>query len=144
MKGFDVLKVKSSVKSHSKLDLSRSHLTTMDFGQIVPLMVEETVPGDKLNVKAGFFSRMAPLAKPTYGKFYFKTVSAFVPYHQVAWDIDAWMAGKTSFEGVTPHTRTISLDVLSSFYRNYCLDGSATATAANCDISWIEWRDRDE
>ena len=86
MKGFDVLKVKSAVKTRNKFDLSRTHLTTMDFGQIIPLFCEETVPGDKFNVSADFFARLAPLVKPTYGKFLFKTVSAFVPYHQIAYD----------------------------------------------------------
>ena len=82
MKGFDTLKVKSAVKSRNKFDLSRTHLTTMDFGEIVPLLVEETVPGDQISVDATYFSRLAPLVKPTYGKFSFKTVSAYVPYHQ--------------------------------------------------------------
>ena len=94
-KGFDVLHVKSAVKTRNKLDLSRTHLTTMNFGEIVPLFVEETVPGDQISVSANYFSRMAPLVKPTYGKFQFKTVSGFVPYHQIADDADAWLAGKT-------------------------------------------------
>lgn len=138
MKGFDTLKVKSAVKNHNKFDLSRSHLTTMDFGQIVPLFTEETVPGDKINVDAHYFSRMAPLAKPTYGKFSFKTVAAFVPYHQVAWDSDAYLAGKTTWEGVTPVGRYITLEGLSYFYRSYCLDTGVTATSGNCDICWID------
>ena len=103
MKGFDVLKVKSAVKTHNKFDLSRTHLTTMDFGEIVPLFVEETVPGDKFTVSADYFARLAPLVKPTYGKFSFRTVSAFVPYHQIAVDAEAWLAGKTTMEGQTPH-----------------------------------------
>lgn len=89
MKGFDILKVKSAVKSHNKFDLSRTHLTTMDFGQIIPLFNEETVPGDRFHISGDFFSRLAPLVKPTYGKFSFKTVSAFVPYYMVAEDVDA-------------------------------------------------------
>lgn len=94
-KGFDVIHAKSAVKGHSKMDLSQSHLTTLDFGQIVPLLSEELIPGDKFNVKGNFFSRMAPLVKPTYGKFSFKTMSAFVPYYQVADDAEAWLAGRT-------------------------------------------------
>lgn len=86
---FDVIRAKSAVKSHNKFDLSFTHLTTMDFGQIVPLMSQELVPGDKFSVNANFFSRMAPLVKPTYGKFSFRTMAAFVPYHQVADDAEA-------------------------------------------------------
>lgn len=138
MKGFDVLKVKSAVKSRNKFDLSRSHLTTMDFGQIVPLMVEETVPGDQFNVKGNYFSRMAPLVKPTYGKFSFKTVAGFVPYHQIADDADAWLAGKTTWEGQTTHHRYITVGDLADFIMTNCLAvSSSDADATNCDYTQI-------
>ena len=116
MKGFDVLKVKSAVKNHNKFDLSRTHLTTMDFGQIVPLLAEETVPGDKFTIDGNYFSRLAPLVKPTYGKFAFKTVAGYIPYHMLAMDSDAWLAGKTTWEGVTPVQRHISLIGLHTFF----------------------------
>ena len=137
MKGFDVLKVKSAVKTHSKFDLSRTHLTTMDFGEIVPLFVEETVPGDKFTVSADFFARLAPLVKPTYGKFSFKTVSAFVPYHQIAVDAEAWLAGKTTMEGQTPKHRYITIAGLDTFIRSYCVT-YVGATATNADYTFVD------
>lgn len=135
MKGFDVLKVKSAVKNHNKFDLSRTHLTTMDFGEIVPMFVEETVPGDKFNVSANYFSRMAPLVKPTYGKFSFKTVAGFVPYHQIAYDSDAWLAGKTSWEGQTPVQRFITVASLHSFVAINC--STTVSDPATADYSYI-------
>ena len=137
MKGFDVLKIKSAVKTHNKFDLSKSHLTTMDFGEIVPLYVEETIPGDKFSIDGEYFSRMAPLAKPTYGKFSFKTVSAFVPYHQIAVDADAWFAGKTTWEGVTPVQRWISVMDLTEFILNFCVTGTG-ATATNTQVTYVD------
>lgn len=136
MKGFDTLKVKSGVKNHNDFNLSCSHLTTMNFGEIVPLYAEELVPGDKFHINANFFSRMAPLVKPTYGKFQFKTVSAFVPYHQLAYDAEAWFAGKTTWQGVTPVFRYFTVGDLCAFIRDYCsIDNSADPTidATNCD-----------
>lgn len=136
MKGFDVLKVKSAVKTRNKFDLSRTHLTTMDFGEIVPLFVEETVPGDKISVSGDYFARLAPLAKPTYGKFAFKTVAAFVPYHQIAVDAEAWLAGKTTMEGQTPKHRFITVAELDSFIRSYCVTTTG-ASATNADYTYI-------
>ena len=49
-KGFDRLHVKSAVKSHNKFNLDQSHLTTLSFGQIVPLYNKELVAGDKFSV----------------------------------------------------------------------------------------------
>ena len=134
MKGFDVLKVKSAVKSRNKFDLSFSHLTTMDFGEIVPLFARELIPADEFKVRGDYFSRMAPLVKPTYGKFQFKTVAGFVPYHQVAYDADAWISGKTSLEGQTTHSRFITVNTLFSFIFTYCCT-AVGATANNCDFT---------
>ena len=135
-KGFDILHVKSAVKARNKFDLSRTHLTTMDFGEIVPLFVEETVPGDDIKVTGNYFSRMAPLVKPTYGKFSFKTMTAFVPYHQIAADADAWIVGKTAFEGETPMQRWISLASFVQFLITYCLTTSG-ATSANTVFNYV-------
>lgn len=116
-KGFGILRVKSAVKSRSKMSLDRSHLTTMEFGQIVPLFSEELIPGDKFDINANYFSRMAPLVKPTYGKFSFRTMAGFVPYHQIAHDSDAWLAGKTTWEGKTPHHRYFTASELVNLFR---------------------------
>lgn len=136
MKGFDVLKIKSAVKAHNKFDLSFTHLTTAEFGQIFPLLSKETVPGDKFNINAHYFSRLAPLVKPTYGKFSFKTVNAFVPYHQVAVDAEAWLAGKTVFEGQTPRHRFFTVQTLDEFIRTYCVT-TVGATAANSQYTYL-------
>lgn len=133
MKGFDVLKVKSAVKSHNKFDLSRTHLTTMNFGEIVPLMAEETIPGDKFSVNADFFSRLAPLVKPTYGKFQFKTVAGYVPYHMIADDAEAWIQGKTAWEGNTPVQRYFTMESLANFVINFCV---TAGTSANTEFTY--------
>lgn len=136
-KGFDVLHVRSAVKSRNRMDLSRSHLTTAEFAQIIPLFCEETVPGDEFTIKANYFSRLAPLVKPTYGKFQFRTVFGFVPYHQVAVDAEAWLAGKTSYEGVTPHHRFITMETLHSFVVSYC-SSTSSVTPSNAQYNYTD------
>ena len=136
MKGFDVIRAKSAVKSRNKMRLDFSHLTTMDFGQIVPLFAREMVPSDEFKVQAGYFSRMAPLVKPTYGKFQFKTIAGFVPYHQVAYDADAYISGKYNLEGVATTPRSITMSELEYFVRTYCATTTG-ATSSNADITWL-------
>lgn len=135
-KGFDVLHIKSAVKARNKFDLSRTHLTTMDFGEIVPLFVEETIPGDQYNIQGNYFSRMAPMVVPTYGKFSFRTMTAFVPYHQIADDVDAWMAGKQTWEGESTRQRVITVWQLALFIRQYCVTTTG-ATATNTDYTYV-------
>lgn len=136
MKGFDVIHAKSAVKTRNKMDLSAPVLATMDIGQIVPLGTWEMIPGDDFKVGLNAFSRLAPLVEPTYGKVQFKTVKAFVPYHQIAWDSDAWLAGKTTWEGQTPHGRFITIADLFNFVYTYCAV-STGATQANADFSYV-------
>lgn len=140
MKGFDTLHIKSAVKARNDFDLSRTHLTTMNFGEIVPLFNEETIPGDDISIHAEYFSRMAPLVKPTYGKFQFKTMTSFVPYHQVAEDFEGWIAGKTTVEGETPRFRHFTVDTLVNFYL-FGLDASLVtgigADSGTCDFTFI-------
>lgn len=136
-KGFDVLHVNSAVKSRNRMDLSRSHLTTAEFGQIIPLFCEETVPGDKFAIRADYFSRLAPLVKPTYGKFEFRTVFGFVPYHQIAVDAESWLAGKTTFEGITPHHRYFLLSDLHDFVVNSCTTADG-ATSSNSQYDYVD------
>lgn len=132
MKGFDKLSIKSAVKDRNKFDLSRSHLTTAQFGQILPLFYEETVPGDKFTIEANFFSRLAPLAKPTYGKFSFKTASFFVPYFQVADDIEAWLAGLQTWEGTTCDSRWITFTDLI----NFLIDSTIATSTSSSDYDF--------
>lgn len=135
-KGFDNLKIKSAVKSHNKFNLDCTHLTTMDFGQIIPLYVNELVPGDKFNISANYFSRMAPLAKPTYGKFSFKTVAGFVPAYQLADDAEAFLAGKTLWEGSTPKLRNMTRVQIFNLLNTPAYSTSA-ATPESADYSYI-------
>lgn len=114
-----MLHLADAVKSSNKFDLSRSHQTTLNFGQIVPIFHEELVPGDKFNVHPSVFSRCAPLVVPTYGKASLKTLNAFVPYHQVAVDADAFMSGLKTLNGIPVHNRYITFDQLFAFFSRF-------------------------
>lgn len=126
MDGYDILHVKSAVKSRSVNKWERRHLTTSDFGQIMIPFNEELIPSDDVNsVKGSFFARLAPLVKPTYGRCDFKTAAFFVPYHQVAEDADAWFDGLRDWQGQTPIQRTITAgNIYSYFFDFWLFDGS--------------------
>lgn len=140
MKGFDVLKIKSGVRSRNVMNMEFSHLTTLQIGEIVPLAVFDCVPGDDLpSFDSSYFSRLAPLVKPTYGKFKFKTVTGFVPYHMISADAEAWLAGKTTWEGYTPTHRYFTLNSFFNLFSNSAnqLSTAVGATSANCDFTAV-------
>lgn len=133
-KGFETLHVKSAKRAINPMDISRDHLTTMDFGQIGVLCHEPTIPDDDFVVSSSYFCRMAPLVKPTYGKIRFRTVTVHVPYHMIAEDADAFFAGKSVWEGKTPMLRTITMLELWTFFLQNC---SVAGTATDYDFSYI-------
>ena len=119
MKGFDFLHIKPASSKLEPHDLSFDHLTTMDFGQIVPLACIESVPRDSFRLHGTFFSRLTPLVKPTYGRFYFKTASFFVPEFMLADESESFHAGNNTFEGVTANLRYFTyLDYFLFIYYN--------------------------
>lgn len=130
MDGFDVLNVKSAIKSRSHFKWDRRHLTSSDFGQIMIPFNEELVPGDDLNsVKCNFFARLAPLVKPTYGKCDFRTAAFFVPYHQVAEDIESWLSGNNTWMGSTPLLRYFTALELFNFVNGSVCSATGSASA---------------
>lgn len=113
---FSKINVGDAVKHRSKNDLSRHHLTTLNFGQIVPLFHEELVPGDSFNVHSNIFSRMQSLVVPTYANCSLKTLSVFCPYYQCAKDFDAWYSGQAKFNGVSTKQRIIDDDGIITMF----------------------------
>lgn len=139
MKGFDVLHLKSAVKDRNRFpELSRTHETSLDFGQIVPLFNEELIPSDEFPVKGHFFARVAPLVKPTFGRINFKTVSMFVPYHQIAEDADAFLDGKKSWMGATPVLRFFYAGDLVTYFLNYSNTTTSGASATNYHFCYVD------
>ncbi|QCS36425.1 major capsid protein [Capybara microvirus Cap3_SP_367] len=108
--GFDSLHITDAVPNKSKFDLSRPHLTTMDFGEITPVFCEEGLPGDKFTVDMTAFARLAPMVFPTYGKCCLKSAAYYVDYYQLADDFEAFISGQTTYRGTTPQLRVISAD----------------------------------
>ena len=69
----------------SKFDRSHGHKTTFDAGLLIPVYVDEVLPGDTFNMKATAFSRLATPLKPVMDNMYLDMQFFFVPYRLV-WD----------------------------------------------------------
>ncbi|MBO7731303.1 MAG: hypothetical protein J6S67_02070 [Methanobrevibacter sp.] len=87
----------NAARSHP--NLSREFLGTFKIGQILPIFHDYLVPGDKFEVKSKMFSRFLPLAVPSYVKLNYRTLTLFVPYHQVVDGYESFMANQKLFKG---------------------------------------------
>lgn len=79
------------------LNLSRDYLGTFKIGQILPILHQPCVPGDKFNIHVGTFARFLPMVVPSYVDLTFRTLSVFVPYHQVMDGAESFFANQNTF-----------------------------------------------
>lgn len=119
MNSFNKINVASASTDKTKVNLSFTHLTTMNFGEVMPLANWDCIPGDQFSVNYSSFSRCAPMVLPTYGDAQFKTLSFFVPYYQVAEDFDAWVAGKSMYKGKATSIRTFNVSTMINLFTSY-------------------------
>ena len=63
----------------SKFNRSHGLKTTFDAGYLVPILVDEVLPGDTFNLKATLFTRVATLISPIMDNMYLDTFFFFVP-----------------------------------------------------------------
>lgn len=69
----------------SRFDRSHAYKTTFDAGKLIPVFVDEVLPGDTFTLNATAFARLATPLKPIMDNMYLDTHFFFVPYRLI-WD----------------------------------------------------------
>lgn len=69
----------------NKFDLSHENKLSMNMGKLVPVLVQEVVPGDSFRVNTEVFVRVAPMLAPVMHRVDVKTEAFFVPTRLI-WD----------------------------------------------------------
>ena len=77
--------VPKSEIQRSRFDRSHAHKTTFDAGYLIPVYVDEVLPGDTFNMNATAFARLATPIKPVMDNLYLDMQFFFVPY-RLLWD----------------------------------------------------------
>lgn len=104
-------KIKVGNSSRSTFDLHHNHVTTSDFGYIVPIFHKDMVPNDDFVVTPDIFTRLAPLAFPTFtpSPVKIRIHHFFVPYRILYPDWDAFITQDESSETIPPYFLTSDL-----------------------------------
>lgn len=101
--------------STNKFDLSHSRKQSMKMGELTPILVMETVPGDKIKLDTSLMIRMAPMVAPIMHQITAYTHYFFVP-NRILWPnwekfitggedgLDATVAPTIKFNTTTPDT----------------------------------------
>lgn len=117
MTRLNVKPVASGLYHHSYNPLS---VSSIDYGQLVPQLVLETLPRDEWNkIRAVGDMRIAPQIFPPFGRSYLKTASFFVPEYQLIEYSEAFHNNQNLWKGkrtILPFFRSHSITTLLSNY----------------------------
>lgn len=104
----------------SSFRIESSYKTTLDAGWLVPIYVEEVLPGDAFNLSATAFARLATPIVPVMDNLYLDTFYFFVP-NRLVWDNWVKFCGERkhpadSIDFRVPLTWTIGGAAVGSLY----------------------------
>ena len=71
--------------SRSTFDRSHGHKTTFDAGVLVPVLIDEVLPGDTVNCRMTAFARLATPLKPLMDNMFLESFFFFCP-NRLIWD----------------------------------------------------------
>lgn len=94
--------IKSLTPGRSVFDLSYSKLFTCDMGELIPVMHDEVVPGDRFKISSEVVVRMQPLVSPVLHPIYCRVEYFFVPYRLVWEDWETFISGGVDGDDATP------------------------------------------
>lgn len=105
----------------SKFDLSHERKLTMEMGKLVPIMVQETLPGDSFQCSTNFLARVSPMIAPLFHRVDVYTHYFFVP-NRIIWN--EWEKFLTGGESGTeaPVHPYLDLTNSSSFVNGSLMD----------------------
>jgi len=145
----------------SAFDLSHTHKTTFDAGELIPVLVHEVLPGDSMRVSMTAFCRLATPLVPIMDNLHLESFFFFVP-NRLVWDNWARFMGEQASPSDTttflvpqvPIPNTVPLSGTGYLYDYFgilhAVPGTGTAINVNAlpfrmyNLIWNEFfRDED-
>lgn len=137
-----------SIRNHvhrDGFDLSRKFAFTAKLGELLPVFVEDVMPGDHFDISADWFTRSQPVTSPAYTRFGEYYDFFFVPYH-LLWryfpqfiiqtDDDNWATGITSKNNrFTQHPYLSSNEVLACIRHMGTFDDNDNLTGSKVNMN---------
>lgn len=87
----------------SKFDMSHTHKTSFNVGELIPFDVQEVLPGDTFDVETNVLCRMQTLLTPVMDDLYLDMYYFFVP-NRLVWDHWKEFCGENSKNAWIPET----------------------------------------
>lgn len=100
--------VRVNLPPKNTFDLTHDFTTTARMGKLIPVMVEECVPGDQVRVEHDMYIRFQPMLAPPMHRFDATVHTFFVPLrilHNDPEDFESWLIGNSGAAPIPQVTR---------------------------------------
>lgn len=134
-----------SMKKRSKFNLGHTHLTSMKMGYIVPVMMQECLPGDTWQGDTKLFLRMAPLIAPVMHRLNITISTFYVPTRLIMDDFESFITGgPNGTDDTVPPTVSLAPTVgsLADHFGLPLTDNNITISALPFRAYNLIWNDR--
>lgn len=132
------------MRKRARFNMSHINSTTCKMGYIVPIMLNECLPGDTWQGDNKLFTRVAPLVAPIMHKVQQQVFTFFVPY-RLLWDNweDFITGGQNGEDNSVPPTVSITPTVgsLADYFGLPLTDNSITVSALPFRAMSLIWND---
>nr|QJB20234.1 MAG: major capsid protein [Microvirus sp.] len=118
--------VPSAEIERSRFDRSHAYKSTFDAGSLVPVFVDEVLPGDTFNLSSTAFARLATPLKPIMDNMNLDLHFFFVPYRLV-WDNWAYFMGERKKPSDNPNLLSMPQATIAAAVSNSSFDGKSLA-----------------
>lgn len=132
------------MRKRAKFNMSHINSTTLKMGYIVPIMLNECLPGDTWQGDNKLFTRVAPLAAPVMHKVQQQVFTFFVP-NRLLWDNweDFITGGQNGTDTSVPPTVSITPTVgsLADYFGLPLTESAITVSALPFRAMALIWND---
>nr|QJB20418.1 MAG: major capsid protein [Microvirus sp.] len=118
--------VPSAEIERSRFDRSHAYKSTFDAGSLVPVFVDEVLPGDTFNLSSTAFARLATPLKPIMDNMNLDLHFFFVPYRLV-WDNWAYFMGERKKPSDNPNLLSMPQATIAAAVSNANFNGKSLA-----------------
>lgn len=86
--------IKTASKDYNKFDMSKTHITTQDFGIMKPLECKLCFPGDKINLSVTQETKILTMPAPTFGRCDMILRAFYVPINNIWKDFNDYISNQ--------------------------------------------------
>lgn len=115
---FNYYSDRKEYKNKSNYNLSHKTVIDVNFGEIVPHLFMDVIPGDEFTFNPETILKMAPLVAPVTSEIEVNMRLFYVPYRQLFAQFDKFYMGQQS-GGEVPNVQFSTLDDFNTWYRYY-------------------------